>query len=189
MGTVRWRGLTLERRARELALVVDERTATLRERESQLAEQNARLEHQAGPAQGARSREDAVPSPTSRTSCELRSRWTIGPLQDLREHSNGDPKVERWLDIALRNSRRLLRLVKPDPGRGEARGWADASLASAAGPRALYPGNRCGICASCGAEGITLALDGPGTLGAVLDADAVEKIITNLLSKRDQVHA
>ena len=36
---------------------------------------------------------------------------TIGPLEDLRARAGGDPQVERWLDIALRNSRRLLRLV------------------------------------------------------------------------------
>ena len=36
---------------------------------------------------------------------------TLGPLQDVRARVGADPQVHRWLDIAMRNAQRLLRLV------------------------------------------------------------------------------
>ena len=100
---VRLREARLRARAVQLERVVDERTAALREREQQLADRNAQLQS----LDHAKTRFFANVSHELRTPLTL----TIGPLEDLRARAGGDPQVERWLDIALRNARRLLRLV------------------------------------------------------------------------------
>ena len=100
---VRVREARLRARAVQLERVVDERTAALRERERELADRNAQLQS----LDHAKTRFFANVSHELRTPLTL----TIGPLEDLRARAGGDPQVERWLDIALRNARRLLRLV------------------------------------------------------------------------------
>ena len=100
---VRVRDARLRARALQLERVVDERTAALRERERELADRNAQLQS----LDHAKTRFFANVSHELRTPLTL----TIGPLEDLRARAGGDPQVERWLDIALRNARRLLRLV------------------------------------------------------------------------------
>jgi ligand-binding sensor domain-containing protein len=100
---IREREARLRRHAVQLERVVDERTAALRERERELADRNAELQS----LDHAKTRFFANVSHELRTPLTL----TIGPLEDLRTRSGGDPQVERWLDIALRNARRLLRLV------------------------------------------------------------------------------
>ena len=107
---------------------------------------------------------------------------TIGPLEDLRARAGGDPQVERWLDIALRNSRRLLRLVNQilDVAKLEA-----GAMHLAPRPLDLGPFTR-GVVAAFAPvaerKGIRLTVETPDALRGAFDADAVEKILTNLLS-------
>ena len=152
-----------------------DRTATLREREQQLALQNERLSE----LDRAKSRFFANVSHEFRTPLTL----TIGPLEGAIGKLNGvDASVSRALDMALRNARRLMRLVNQilDVAKLEAghmqlnrrpldlaafvRGIADAFVPAANG------------------KGIALEVDAPATLRGAFDSDALEKIVTNLLS-------
>jgi CheY-like chemotaxis protein len=107
---------------------------------------------------------------------------TIGPLEDLRTRAAGDPQVERWLDIALRNARRLLRLVNQilDVAKLEA-----GAMHLAPRPLDLGPFTR-GVVAAFAPvaerKGIRLTVETIEALPGAFDADAVEKILTNLLS-------
>jgi signal transduction histidine kinase/DNA-binding response OmpR family regulator len=171
---VRWRLAHLHRRAAELELVVADRTR-------QLSAQNAQLERQAtqlADLDRAKTRFFANVSHEFRTPLTL----TIGPLEDIRSQLNGDEHTSRWLDIALRNARRLLRLVnqildvaKLEAGQMKlvtrtfdlvrfARG-----VASAFEPVAEQ-------------REVTLEVTMPDALVGSFDPDAIEKILTNLLS-------
>jgi signal transduction histidine kinase/DNA-binding response OmpR family regulator len=171
---VRWRDARLRARAAHLERVVDERTATLQERERELAERNVALQS----LDQAKTRFFANVSHELRTPLTL----TIGPLEDLRTEAGGDPKVERWLDIALRNSRRLLRLVNQllDVAKLDA-----GAMKLDPRPLDLAPFTL-GIVAAFSAvaerNGIRLTTDVPDTLPGAFDPDAVEKVLTNLLS-------
>ena len=171
---VRVREARLRARAAQLERVVDERTATLREREHQLADRNAQLQT----LDQAKTRFFANVSHELRTPLTL----TIGPLEDLRARAGGDPQVERWLDIALRSSRRLLRLVNQilDVAKLEA-----GALHLVPRPLDLGPFTR-GVVAAFAAvaerKGIRLTTDILESLPGGFDADAIEKILTNLLS-------
>jgi signal transduction histidine kinase/CheY-like chemotaxis protein len=171
---VRWREARLRARALHLERVVAERTATLRDREHELADRNARLQS----LDHAKTRFFANVSHELRTPLTL----TIGPLEDLRVRAGGDQQVERWLDIALRNSRRLLRLVNQilDVAKLEA-----GALPLAPRPLDLGPFTR-GVAGAFAAvaerKGIRLTVDTIEALPGGFDADAVEKILTNLLS-------
>ncbi len=112
LAAVRWRGRDLRHRQDELQLLVQDRTAELRERESQLEAQNSQLEAQAeGLAEldRAKSRFFANVSHEFRTPLTL----TVGPLEDLRGGLHGplSDKARNEIELALRNARRLLRLV------------------------------------------------------------------------------
>ena len=167
LALVRLREARLRARALQLERVVDERTA-------ELADRNARLESLGS----AKTRFFANVSHELRTPLTL----TIGPLEDLRARAAGDPEVERWLDIALRNSRRLLRLVNQilDVAKLEA-----GAMHFAPRPLDLAPFTR-GIVAAFAPvaerKGIRLTTETPDTLPGGFDADAVEKILTNLVS-------
>ena len=171
---VRLREARLRARALHLERVVDERTATLRDRERELADRNAQLQS----VDQAKTRFFANVSHELRTPLTL----TIGPLEDLRARAGGDPKVERWLDIALRNSRRLLRLVNQilDVAKLDAR-----AMQLAPRPLDLAPFTR-GVVAAfvpvAERKGIRLTVAAIDALPGAFDADAVEKILTNLLS-------
>jgi signal transduction histidine kinase/ligand-binding sensor domain-containing protein/AraC-like DNA-binding protein/ActR/RegA family two-component response regulator len=171
---VRLREARLRTRALQLERVVDERTAALRDRERELAERNAQLQS----VDQAKTRFFANVSHELRTPLTL----TIGPLEDLRASAGGDPKVERWLDIALRNSRRLLRLVNQilDVAKLDAR-----AMHLAPRPLDLVPFTR-GVVAAFAPvaerKGISLTVTTTDSLPGGFDADAVEKILTNLLS-------
>ena len=161
-------------RAAVLERLVAERTATLRERERLLAAQAGEL--------------DALERERSRffanVSHELRTPLTliIGPIEDARSVISGDPRVERWLDIALRNSRRLQRLVNQilDVAKLEA---GEMRLE----PRpldlsAFLRGLLGAFQPVAERKGVALQLQAPEEYRVLLDADAIEKIITNLLS-------
>jgi signal transduction histidine kinase/AraC-like DNA-binding protein len=174
VAAVRTRTAGLRARALQLERVVDERTAALRARERELADRNERLQS----VDHAKTRFFANVSHELRTPLTL----TIGPLEDLRARAGGDPQVERWLDIALRNARRLLRLVNQilDVSKLEA-----GAMHLAPRPLDIGAFTR-GVAAAFGPvaerNGIHLTVETPDALRGTLDADAVEKIITNLLS-------
>ena len=174
LALVRLRETRLRARALHLERVVDERTATLREREHELADRNARLQS----LDHAKTRFFANVSHELRTPLTL----TIGPLEDLRARAGGEPEVERWLDIALRNSRRLLRLVNQilDVAKLEA-----GAMHLAPRPLELGLFTR-GVVAAFAPvaerKGISLTVERLDALPGMFDADAVEKIVTNLLS-------
>ncbi len=110
IAAVRWRVGTLRARAHDLAELVDARTAQLRAHEAQLETQNAQLEAQAeklAELDRAKSRFFANISHEFRTPLTL----TIGPLEDLLEREQLAPRALDDVDLALRNARRLLRLV------------------------------------------------------------------------------
>ena len=170
----RWRVARLHDRAAQLERVVDERTVTLREREHELAKRNAQLQS----LDHAKTRFFANVSHELRTPLTL----TIGPLEDLRARAGGDPQVERWLDIAIRNARRLLRLVNQilDVAKLEA-----GAMHLAPRPLDLGPFTRGVVGAFAPVaerKGIRLTVETLESLAGAFDADAVEKILTNLLS-------
>ena len=161
-------------RAAELERLVADRTAALRENERRLAAQAEELKA----LDRARSRFFANVSHELRTPLTL----TIGPIEDARNVVTGDPRLERWLDTALRNSRRLLRLVNQilDVAKLEA---GEMHL----DPRpldlsAFLRGLLGAFQPVAERKGIVLQLQAPEEYRAMLDADAIEKIVTNLLS-------
>ncbi|MEP6917528.1 MAG: two-component regulator propeller domain-containing protein, partial [Acidobacteriota bacterium] len=174
LGAVRLREARLRARAVRLEGVVDERTAALRERERELADRNAQLQS----LDRAKTRFFANVSHELRTPLTL----TIGPLEDLRARVGGDPQVERWLDIALRNARRLLRLVNQilDVAKLEAGAMHLAPRLFDLGP--FTRGVVAAFAPVAERKGIQLTVETVEALRGAFDADAVEKILTNLLS-------
>ena len=167
----------VRQQAERLELVVADRTATLRERERQLALQNERLSE----LDRAKSRLFANVSHEFRTPLTL----TIGPLESVRDQIDKgavDAKTARSVDMALRNSRRLLRLVNQilDVAKLEAgqmrlqRRPLDLVAFVRATSEAFGPAAQ--------AKGVVLDVDTPASLRGAFDADAVEKILSNLLS-------
>ena len=174
LAAVRLREARLSARAVALERVIDERTGVLRERERELADRNAQLQS----LDHAKTRFFANVSHELRTPLTL----TIGPLEDIRARAGSDPQVDRWLDIALRNSRRLLRLVNQilDVAKLDA-----GAMQLAPRPLDLAPFCR-GVAGAFTAvaerKGVRLTVNTPESLQGAFDADAVEKILTNLLS-------
>jgi len=167
----------VRQRAEQLELVVAERTATLRQREQQLELQNVRLSE----IDRAKSRFFANVSHEFRTPLTL----TIGPLESVRdqiERHEIDAKTGRSVEMALRNSRRLLRLVNQilDVAKLEAgqmrleRRALDLAAFVRTTSEAFGPAAQ--------AKGVVLDVDTPASLRGAFDPDAVEKILSNLLS-------
>jgi signal transduction histidine kinase/CheY-like chemotaxis protein len=171
---VRVREARLRARAVQLERVVDERTAALRDSRRELADRNDQLQS----LDHAKTRFFANVSHELRTPLTL----TLGPLEDLRARAGGDPQVERWLDIALRNARRLLRLVNQilDVAKLES-----GAMHLAPRPLDLGPFTR-GVVAAFAPvaerKGLRLTVETPDALRGAFDAEALEKILTNLLS-------
>ena len=180
-GGLRWRVAQLNTRARALELAVVERTAALRQHEQQLAEQNVRLETQ---AEELKSLDHAKTRFFANVSHELRTPLTliIGPLDDLRAQVGGEPKAERWLDIASSNARRLLRLVNQilDVAKLDAK-----QVRLTLRPLDLVPFTR-GVVSVFAPVAerklIRMTIVAPDAIVGGFDADAIEKILTNLLS-------
>jgi signal transduction histidine kinase/ligand-binding sensor domain-containing protein len=171
---IRVREARLRAHAVQLERVVDERTAALRERERELADRHAQLQS----LDHAKTRFFANVSHELRTPLTL----TIGPLEDLRTRAGGDPQIERWLDIALRNARRLLRLVNQilDVAKLEA-----GAMHLVPRPLDLGPFTRGVVGAFAPVaerKGIRLTAETVEALPGAFDADAIEKILTNLVS-------
>ena len=164
-----------------LESMVAERTQALREREQELATQNKLLEEQAQQLQAldrAKTRFFANVSHELRTPLTL----TIGPLEDLAARGGHDSQETQWIDIALRNSRRLLRLVNQllDVAKLES---GQMQLRTAPLDLVLFARGIVGQFSSVAErKRITLSFDAPHHLRGAFDADAIEKVVTNLLS-------
>lgn len=175
----RVRGLRTQ--TQELETVVAERTQALLERERELANQNQLLEAQAQQLQAldrAKTRFFANVSHELRTPLTL----TIGPLEDLAARGGHDPQETQWIEIALRNSRRLLRLVNQilDVAKLES---GQMQLRTAPLDLVLFVRGILGAFSSVAErKRITLGFDAPPALRGAFDADAIEKVVTNLLS-------
>jgi signal transduction histidine kinase/AraC-like DNA-binding protein/ActR/RegA family two-component response regulator len=100
-----WRVRRLRARTRELGRLVDERTAALRQKETQLEAQNAQL----GELHQARSRLFANLSHELRTPLTL----ILGPLGSLLDGRHGTlpPSAREQHQLMKRNGHRLLRLI------------------------------------------------------------------------------
>jgi signal transduction histidine kinase/ligand-binding sensor domain-containing protein/DNA-binding response OmpR family regulator len=184
LAAFRWRALAHRQRERELTQLVEARTDQLRHHEAQLESQNAQLEKQATrmtELDQAKSRFFANVSHEFRTPLTL----TIGPLEDVRGGLYGPLTEEpsRQLGMALRNARRLLRLVnqimdvaKLDSGdmklhaREQDLGNFVREIAAA-------------FAAVAERQHIRLKVETPpAEISVWFDADALETVLTNLLS-------
>ena len=185
-------------RASALSGLVAERTAQLEQekeeseqarRDAELAEVKVKeaLEVVAGQAQHLQDLDRAKSRFIANISHELRTplTLTIGPLEDLREELAGQVEDETMqdVDIALRNSRRLLRMVnqlldvaKVEAGQLEVR------------PERLDLAELVRFVAEAFAplaerRGVTLVTTGfERVMYATVDGDAIDKILLNLLS-------
>jgi len=165
----------VRRRAAELELVVNERTATLRDREQQLARQNVQLSE----LDRAKSRFFANVSHEFRTPLTL----TIGPLEGIAEELRGvNGRVARAFDMSLRNARRLMRLVNQilDVAKLEAGQMRlnRRSLDLASFVRSIVEA----FVPTAETKGVVLDVDAPSSLRCAFDSDALEKVVTNLVS-------
>jgi signal transduction histidine kinase/ligand-binding sensor domain-containing protein/AraC-like DNA-binding protein len=112
LAAFRWRLGNLRRRERELALLVETRTAVLRQNERQLEAQNAKLARQAdtlADLHEARSRLFANLSHEFRTPLTL----ILGPLRSMLDGRYGPlhPSAREQGQLMERNAHRLLRLI------------------------------------------------------------------------------
>jgi Signal transduction histidine kinase len=182
---VRFRLARLKKLAEDLQHRVDERTSQLRERETLLAEKNVQLKIQADQLQEldvAKSRFFANVSHELRTPLTL----TIGPLEDARAQlaSNSASHVAlSRIDVALRNSRRLFRLVNQILDVSRLEGGATRLHAQQGNLTEFVRGIASAFDGVAERKHITFRVDVPATpLEVWYDSDALEKILANLLS-------
>ncbi|HEX6575967.1 MAG TPA: ATP-binding protein [Gemmatimonadaceae bacterium] len=183
-GLLRLRLARLRHLANELQLKVNERTSELRERETLLAEKNAQLEIQADQLQEL---DRAKTRFFSNVSHELRTplTLTIGPLEEARSQiaDSASHGVVSRLDVALRNARRLYRLVnqildvsKLEAGGTKLRAQETDLVKFVRGIASAFAG-------VAERKRITFRVDaGPGSQAVWFDHDALEKVIANLFS-------
>jgi signal transduction histidine kinase/ligand-binding sensor domain-containing protein/AraC-like DNA-binding protein len=183
-GVLRLRVARLKHIASELQIRVNERTSELRQREALLADKNAQLEIQAGQLQEL---DRAKTRFFSNVSHELRTplTLTIGPLEEARSQiaDSASHSVVSRIDVALRNARRLYRLVNQ---------ILDVSKLEAGGAKLrARPGDLAGFVRGIASafngvaerKKIRFSVDGPVNAPLVwFDRDALEKVIANLLS-------
>jgi signal transduction histidine kinase/DNA-binding response OmpR family regulator len=174
---VGWRVRLLRMRTLELGRLVDERTHELRAQQQQLETQTEQLKE----LDHAKSHFFANVSHEFRTPLTL----TIGPLEDLRAEFDRGTRgpLPKQLDMALRNSRRLLRLVnqildvaKLEAGQMTLRASRQDLVAFARGVAAAFAQI---------AEQKRITFDvtaSPAEVWVWFDGDALEKVLANLLS-------
>jgi signal transduction histidine kinase/ligand-binding sensor domain-containing protein/CheY-like chemotaxis protein len=181
---VRFRIVRLRKLAEDLQLRVDERTSQLREREALLADKNAQLEIQADQLQEldkAKTRFFANVSHELRTPLTL----TIGPLEDARSQlaESGSHGVVSRIDVALRNSRRLFRLVNQILDVSKLEGGATKLHARKGDLVEFVRGIASAFSGVAERKKIAFSVLGPSQPVAVwFDSDALEKVIANLFS-------
>jgi len=175
-GGVGWRVRGLRVRTRELGRLVDERTSELREHKQQLEAQTEQLKE----LDRAKSRFFANVSHEFRTPLTL----TIGPLEDLRARlGRTASESPRELEMALRNSRRLLRLVnqildvaKLEAGQMKLRARRQDLVTFARGVASAFA-------QIAEQKRIAFAVTAsPAAIPVWFDPDALEKVLGNLLS-------
>ncbi|MEO5509026.1 MAG: two-component regulator propeller domain-containing protein, partial [Longimicrobiales bacterium] len=189
-GLIRWRVSRLRFLAMQLQQRVDQRTSELREREALLAAQNVQLADQTDQL---KELDRAKTNFFANVSHELRTplTLTIGPLEDVRSQllsdtaAGNDTHVEAVprIDMALRNSRRLFQLVnqlldvaKLEAGRMPLRSRRGDLITFVRGVAAAFT-------ASAERRGMLFEIRAaPGAVDASFDPDALEKVLTNLLS-------
>jgi signal transduction histidine kinase/ligand-binding sensor domain-containing protein/AraC-like DNA-binding protein len=181
---VRLRVARLKKLAEDLQHRVDERTSQLREREALLAEKNVQLEMQAEQLQEldkTKTRFFANVSHELRTPLTL----TIGPLEDARAQlaDTASNSALSRIDVALRNSRRLFRLVNQILDVSKLEGGAMRLRAQPGDLGDFVRGIASAFEGVAERKHITLRVDLPlMPLEVWYDADALEKILANLLS-------
>lgn len=181
---VRFRIARLKKLAEDLQVRVDERTSRLREREALLAEKNVQLETQAGQLQEldkAKSRFFANVSHELRTPLTL----TIGPLEDARSQlaDTASHVALSRIDVALRNSRRLFRLVNQILDVSKLEGGATKLRAEKGDLTEFMRGIASAFDGVAERKAITFEVEAtPNPIEMWYDADALEKILANLLS-------
>jgi signal transduction histidine kinase/ligand-binding sensor domain-containing protein/AraC-like DNA-binding protein len=181
---VRFRVARLKKLAEDLQHRVDERTSQLREREALLAEKNAQLETQAGQLQEldkAKTRFFANVSHELRTPLTL----TIGPLEDARAQlaDTASHVALSRIDVALRNSRRLFRLVNQILDVSKLEGGATKLRAQAGDLSEFVRGIASAFDGVAERKQVVFNVEAPSDpLEVWYDADALEKILANLLS-------
>ena len=174
---VGWRMRLLRVRTQELGRLVDERTQELSAHKRQLEGQTEQLKE----LDRAKTRFFANVSHELRTPLTL----TIGPLEDLRAELQDRARLDppRQLEMALRNSRRLLRLVnqildvaKLEAGQMKLRARCRDLVSFARGVAAAFT-------PVAEQKQIEFAVTSePSEVLVWFDADAMEKVLANLLS-------
>ncbi len=177
LAAIRWRLRGLRARERELSRLVDVRT-------EQLEAQNAQLEAQAQKLtelDRVKSRFFANISHEFRTPLTL----TIGPLEDLRSGLHGELGAEpaRQLGMALRNARRLLRLVNQILDAAKLESGEMKLRARQADLVSFLHGIAGAFTPLTERKRIALRFDAPSeALPVWFDSGALEKVFANLLS-------
>ncbi len=171
----RYRVAQVRRREVVLEQTVAERTSELRAAKRTTDEQAARLIE----LDRTKSRFFTNVSHEFRTPLTL----AIGPLEDLERDPSLNPSARGYVDLALRNSRRLLRLI------GQ---LLDVAKLDAGALRLdTAPVDLCAFARDCAtpfvpfAERRRLRFDveaPPGPIWAEVDADKLEQVVVNLLS-------
>ncbi len=183
-GAIRWRLRAMQTRERWLTDLVEERTVEVRARDAQLLRQNRVLEAQAARLKEldiAKSRFFANISHEFRTPLTL----TIGPVEDVRDGLHGaiSETGARQLDLAVRNARRLLRLINQilDVARLEAgRTQLAARESDIVG---FVRSQTASFAPAAERKRIKLELTLPALqVAAWFDPDLLEKVLANLLA-------
>ncbi|HEY0241502.1 MAG TPA: ATP-binding protein, partial [Gemmatimonadaceae bacterium] len=181
---VRYRLARLRKIAEDLQQRVDERTKQLREREALLADKNAQLEIQADQLQEldrAKSRFFANVSHELRTPLTL----TIGPLEEARSQLAAPQShaVASRIDVALRNARRLFRLVNQILDVSKLEGGATKLRAERGDLTEFVRGIASAFAGVAERKRIAFTIKAPpAPVEAWFDVDALEKVVANLLS-------
>lgn len=182
LGGMQWRTAALRRRERALVAEVEAQTADIRRHEEQLERQNRELESRAeqlAALDHAKSRFFANVSHEFRTPLTL----TIGPLEDVRGGLHGAVShgASRQLSLALRNARRVLRLIdeilelsRMEDGKVRLQA-IETDLGSWVGPLTAS------LAPAATRKGVLLQVSRADALLVWFDPDLLEKVVLNLV--------